>query len=109
MIVYNDLHAAKRVVQSDHFAPDCAGSVGFTRSLTFLTSVDVVVTDYHFDSRSKHDGFSFAEEFKTLSELPLLLASDGDFNENEWKKHFLGILKKQVYAAAQLKEILQKS
>jgi DNA-binding response OmpR family regulator len=71
-----------------------------------LQSIDAIISDFHFDSKSKHDGFSFAAEFKKRSQLPLFLASDGEFIESEWLPLFKGILRKEVYSAAQISKLL---
>jgi hypothetical protein len=75
----------------------------------FLKTVDVVVSDFHFDRRSKLDGFSFAQKFKEISDLPMLLASDGEFHETEWRQLFRAVLKKHIYSAGELRTLLNST
>jgi signal transduction histidine kinase/FixJ family two-component response regulator len=72
----------------------------------FLPSVSAVISDFHFDSRSQMDGFSFAEKLKSLGKTPVFLASDGEFTNCQEKRLFQAILKKQVYDVSTLTELL---
>ncbi len=79
----------------------------------FLGNLKLLISDFYFDTKSKENGEIFAQKVKVMRhDLPIFLASDGDFNE-EIKKLFHKLISKvapeAVTLAAWKQEILAKS
>jgi hypothetical protein len=64
----------------------------------FLSSLDFLVTDFHFDAGDIYNGLTFAEELRKRGfQRPILLASGADIEPEELKKAGLnGTLPKVV-------------
>lgn len=64
---------------------------------TFLQSLDVIVTDYYFRKDDPFNGKTFAAAIRKLGfEKPIYLASNGDFNENDFKPDLTGVIGKDA-------------
>lgn len=54
---------------------------------SFLSSLDFIVTDFHFDPSDKYNGLTFAEELRKRGfQKPILLASGADIEPEELTK-----------------------
>ena len=75
---------------------------------SFVAAVKVVVTDYHFGTLSQSTGLDFALKLKSLFSFPVVLSSDGLFNEAE-KRAFTAVIPKTLYTAEELDALLKRS
>jgi signal transduction histidine kinase/CheY-like chemotaxis protein len=64
---------------------------------SYLQSFDAIVTDYHFAEGDEHTGKSLAKELRGRGYLgPIMLATNGDFEDDELKPHLTGAIGKEV-------------
>jgi CheY-like chemotaxis protein len=72
----------------------------------FLSSLDFLVTDFHFDASDRYNGLTFAEELRKMGfRRPILLASGADIEPEELAKAGInGALPKVISGWDDLKE-----
>lgn len=69
-------------------------------------SPDLVVTDFHFDRESSMTGLDLARTLQGLTDAPVVLASDGMFEMEEFAGAFRGFIAKAVPTLEQLRALL---
>lgn len=74
----------------------------------FSQRLSVVVTGFHFGTKSSLSGYEFALELKRRVKAPVLLFSDGEFSA-EILSAFAAAIPKSVKTYAEIMEVLQKS
>jgi CheY-like chemotaxis protein len=67
---------------------------------------DLVVTDFHFDRESSMNGLDLARTLQGLTDAPVVLASDGMFDKEEFAGVFRGFIAKAVPTLEQLRALL---
>lgn len=67
---------------------------------------DLVVTDFHFDRESPMTGLELAQTLQGLTDAPVVLASDGMFDKEEFEGAFRGFIAKAVPTREQLRSLL---
>ena len=73
----------------------------------YLESFHVIVTDYHFAESDEHTGKTLAAELRKRGYRgPIILASNGDFNENDLKPHLTAAIGKAVPSVATIRSWL---
>jgi signal transduction histidine kinase/DNA-binding NarL/FixJ family response regulator len=72
---------------------------------SFVNSVKVVVTDYHFGTLSMLTGYDFALQLKSRYLFPVVLSSDGIFDEEE-QSAFAAVIPKSGHSVQELDALL---
>lgn len=67
---------------------------------------DLVVTDFHFDRESPLTGLDLAQTLQGLTDAPIVLASDGMFEMEDFAGAFRGFIAKAVPTRDQLRSLL---
>lgn len=72
----------------------------------FLDLLTAVFTDQNFDNELGTNGLSFAKELRRRKSIPIFLASDGTFSQEETKDSVDGLVNKEPPNAAQISMLL---
>jgi signal transduction histidine kinase/DNA-binding NarL/FixJ family response regulator len=72
----------------------------------FLERILFVMTDFHFAEGVSEDGASFAQDLRKKFGKPIVLCSDGDFEDEESSRHFDFVLPKSPLPFSTVSELV---